>query len=257
MVSDLNIRISHKPSINQLEQIKEWLKEEDEKFNSGFYCNWNIISDSFYKKSLIIISVDAKVIGFCTYKVTGKRLVTIEIFSITCQYRSLGFGKLFYYQIENTFGKTGFYIITLQCAPAKSEKFWKSNKFIEYPKDEIWESKNKHLYKIIVRTLEKRRNNTQLTNRPVLSIWANEYDFQINTLSTWSWIIRFEKKTNKLLLPIITPINYEWYISFRHNEKLYMAGSIKRCLNSNSDCYGFLIVNEINKYSHELKDNYL
>lgn len=258
MVSDLNIRISHKPNINHLEQIKEWLIKEETEFNSGFYCNWGMISDAFNKKSLIIITLDNKAVGFCIYRVSGKRLFTIEIFSIQYLYRGIGFGKLFYMQIEEQFRQIGSYIITLQCSPAKSERFWKQNKFIEFPKDDTRESiKHKHLYKIIVQTLKQRKDSSKLTNRQVLSLWNSESILCYELPATWSWVLRFEKGSNRLIKPLIFPIDYEWNICYSQGERVFLRGMIKKRLMTNSDCYGFLIVNEVDQSSRSLKDNYL
>lgn len=60
----------------------------------GFYCNWNVIKDSFKKKRMFTFHYDENAIGFVTYREVEKH-VEIDIFEIESNYRHKGFGYFF------------------------------------------------------------------------------------------------------------------------------------------------------------------
>jgi len=65
MKNKLEINLS--PSVKDLKIIENWLIKEDKKYNSGFYCNWNIIEKSFKSDKLISLELNKNVIGFVIY----------------------------------------------------------------------------------------------------------------------------------------------------------------------------------------------
>ena len=64
----MNIKISFDPSIDQLCEIENWLRQEEDKYGQGFYCNWNIIERNFNKKQMVIILKGDKAIGFASWE---------------------------------------------------------------------------------------------------------------------------------------------------------------------------------------------
>jgi hypothetical protein len=57
-------KINFSPSQTDLKKIEDWLIQESERYDDGFYCNWNIIENSFERNGLISLELNDTPIGF-------------------------------------------------------------------------------------------------------------------------------------------------------------------------------------------------
>ena len=57
MLKLISMEIIYHPTLANLKTLEAWLKEEYEKYNEGFYCNWNVIEKAFAEDKLIIFQI--------------------------------------------------------------------------------------------------------------------------------------------------------------------------------------------------------
>lgn len=154
MTYDIKINLS--PSESDLKIIEKWLIEEDKKYKSGFYCNWNIIEKSFRSNELISLKCNENLIGFMIWS-KGEIYIEIDIIEIQRGYRKKGFGKIFFEKIEEVFKGKNALAIKLFCEPKESEHFWKKMGFIKFPTRGYSESDLTY-YKPLIDALESTEN---------------------------------------------------------------------------------------------------
>lgn len=214
-IKDMNIVLN--PNSDQLEEMKKWLIEEDLTSNDGFYCNWNIIQNSFDKQNLIILEKNNKSIGFVCWNTFGEPYAIIDIMEIHPKFRKQGFGEAFYKKIEEFFKSKRFKVIKLHCSPPSSEAFWQKMEFQKFPKRGYSESEltyYKPLIKTNIPTLDDVQNK--------LELWDME-PYQVNEEKKARW--RWEIGNNKR--PILHPCNPNWNLRLSKNGKIIKEDKIK------------------------------
>lgn len=181
----MNLRLNTSPSEGNLKEIEKWLVFEDKHLLVEFYCNWNVIKDSFNKKRLFTFHYDENVIGFVTYREVEIH-VEIDIFEIESNQRHKGLGHYFYTQIENYFKSLNFVSFKLFCAQRESEKFWRKQHFIQFPQV-IYSESDLTFYKPFIKIAIPNEN---LNDDNVLELWNREpYLVRPNNKPNWSWNI--------------------------------------------------------------------
>jgi GNAT superfamily N-acetyltransferase len=139
-----------KVSNRTMSKIEDWLKIEHDFLGDGFYCNIDAIKHIHSKGHMAVIIWNNLPVGFMVWDSYEKDERTIEIAEIHPRYRSMGLGGFLLNSLEIKFEEDGVKRCTLECAPASSEAFWKSNGFIDYPEDKDRLSyiySNKRLFK--------------------------------------------------------------------------------------------------------------
>jgi GNAT superfamily N-acetyltransferase len=207
------------PTENDIEEIKNWLKDEDAKFNEGFYCNWNIIWDSFLRKQLICCSINDTPVGFLVWS-KGEIYIEIDIMEIRPEYRKKGIGHYFIEKISVHFKDLGFKALKLFCEPRESESFWEKEGFIQFPQRGYSES-DLTFYKSLIETLHTCKNNS--LNR--IELWNFEPHEILNNSPLWQWNI--EGFTGKMKLPILHPCNINWNIRWIKNGQIEKDCKVK------------------------------
>lgn len=220
------IKIDFKPKKVDWEYIQNWLIEEDAKSGTGFYCNIDLIKQSFVRNKMVVITVDNKAIGFVTWYLDSASSARVDITEIHPNYRKLGYGRVLVNHLFQYFVEKNIYTVDLQCAPVSSVHFWKKIKFREFPKHEIWVSQKIELYKILVDTLKPVALNPN--NTEVIELWSGEPYETKDLEPVLRWKLGYIKGTKKLKKPIITLCDVEWRIRWRKGNDVFYDGEIKR-----------------------------
>lgn len=124
-----------------LSEILAWLEREERMTGEGFNCNREIVIDSHQKGDVFCAIDGTEVVGFVVHnrKSVG---ASIDILEVWPEHRSRGIGKLLALDAIKRLFATGAEYITVECAPRKSEPFWRSIGFM--PTGEIrhstWEN---------------------------------------------------------------------------------------------------------------------
>lgn len=227
------------PSKKHLDNIEEWLIEEDNKSNEGFYHHWSMISNAFDEKRLIIITKNDYAIGFVIYNIfdlTAK----IDIAEIKPIERKKGIAKKLINGTLEYFKAKGILVTELFCSPENSEPFWKKVGFINFPKTINYGQIK--MYRPTITCLDRRISAT--TNKNVIQLWESH-----NTekeLPKYVWELEFENQTKKLIKPIILPVSGDWYISINLYGNELIKTKVKRVRDFDIYYGGFLIITELN-----------
>ena len=120
------------PTEKHLAHIKNWLIEEWNKTNSGFYCHWNIIEDKFAKNNISVITENDFAIGFVVYRIYEFQAV-IDITEIKPTEREKGIARKLISETLDYFKQKGVLVCELFCSPENSEPFWKRIGFENFP----------------------------------------------------------------------------------------------------------------------------
>jgi len=115
---------------NQFDEVLQWLKQEQDGSDEGFYCNKELIGSSFAAREMICLSEDSQAIGFGIFNVKTFG-ASIDFLEIHPQHRGSGHGtKLAAHLIGHLFC-AGCAHVSVKCAPRSSEQFWRKLGFID------------------------------------------------------------------------------------------------------------------------------
>lgn len=117
----MNLNVLYSPTLQHLNDIRNWLQKEDRSSNEAFFCQMDTIENSFRKNRLIVITKDDVAISFLTFYCFDY-IVNIEIAEVKPSERKKGIGKLLLQGSFDRFVKDGVLVAQLFCAPASSEK---------------------------------------------------------------------------------------------------------------------------------------
>ncbi|WP_370692178.1 GNAT family N-acetyltransferase [Kaistella sp. SH11-4b] len=218
-ISEINtyMKLNTNPTSKQLAEIKSWLVEEKKNFNEGFYCNWNIIENSFNENKLFVLEFDKKIVGFITWTNHQKKYVDIDIMEINRSFRKRGFGRILYKKTEEFFAEHKYIAIKLFCAPENSESFWKKMEFIKFPYRGYSESELIY-YKPLINAKELSVGKF-LANK--IELWNVEpYELKEQE-PKWTWEIYNNN------YPILQPCNPNWNLRLTKNGQIVKEDKIK------------------------------
>mgnify|MGYP000238790510 CR=1 FL=1 len=219
------IKLDTNPSPDNLNLIENWLLEEEQESNEGFYCNWNIIENAFHEKRFLTLTYNDEPIGFCAWSQGGIH-VEIDILEIKPNFRNKGLGRKFFEKISNYFKQKGDLAITLFCSPRESENFWVKMGLIKFPQMRQSDSRL-YYYKTLIETLTCNKN---IKTKNKIELWNVEPHKKDLNKPIWTWNI--ELVDENLELPIIQPCNYEWNIRWTKNGEIIKEHKVKYFLNS-------------------------
>ena len=89
-----SLMLQVRPNINHLNEIHDWLKEEYQIEQNGFYSHWQKIREAFEEGELLVFEVDGNAFGFIVFNDIGSTWV-IDIAAIKPVERNKGFGSAF------------------------------------------------------------------------------------------------------------------------------------------------------------------
>lgn len=237
------MNIIKNPTSRHLEDIKKWLKEEEEEFGNSFICNWEIIEECFSEKRMIITANKDCADAFFIWS-DGEKVVQCLIAVVKPALRAQGLGSKFINEVLKILRQDfGVWAVELQCKPLQSESFWRQNSFIDYPaKHPIRNEYGTHLYK----NLFQEEKSIESKLQPVLlEIWCrepfgvsdkDEPDFQFTTTL---------KKESKIFPAIVFPVSNDWTVKIKINGETINKGKVKYVLPHNSRREGFITLDEL------------
>ena len=220
-------KINFSPSKNDLKKIEDWLIQERERYDDGFYCNWNIIENSFERNELISLELNNIPIGFVVWR-QSYIFIEIDILEIHFDYRRKGLGKIFFKMISASYKDKGVLAIKLFCEPRESRHFWKKMEFIQFPIRGYAES-DLTFYKPLVEVCETTETPNELNK---IELWDVEPYQSKKKTPRWSWDISSENGI--LVKPIIQPCNVNWNIRWTKNGKIEKEDKVKYFSSENS-----------------------
>lgn len=218
MKTDYKINLS--PTQLDLEKVKDWLVEEEIKFNEGFNCNWEIIEKTFKNGDLITLDFNEIPIGFLVWS-KGEIYAEIDILEIRPAFRNKGIGRFFYSQICDYLRQNGYLAVKLFCAPIKSERFWKKMGFIKFPYRGYSEADLTY-FKPLIEILPTSENGQKGHK---IELWDVEPFQKNNNIPKWTWSI--ELIDNVLISPIIQPCNCNWNLRWTKNGETLKEDKVK------------------------------
>jgi len=238
----LDYQFKQSPNQSDLKEIENWLIDEKNKSNEGFYSNWTIIENAFNNKKLITVKHNNLPIGFLVWS-KGEIYAEIDILEIKPNLRNKGIGEKFFNQISNHFTSEGFLALKLFCSPRESEKFWKKMNFVKFPIRRYSESDLTY-YKPLIDVLRCTETNDYLNK---IELWNVEPNRIKNNEPEWTW--KVESETNKLMLPIIQPCDCNWNLRWTKNGKMIREDKVKyfALKNNRIDYSPFLYINELSE----------
>jgi len=233
--------VNFTPTDQQVDDIEQWLIEERDSSNEGFYCNWTIIKSFFKRGELAVLIVENNPVGFCCWQKTSELSGQINIFEIKPDFRGKGFGTQFTNELEKFFVSKNVCVIDLQCVPEESEGFWKKHNFIDVPVNiRYWDKQTKHLFKRLLPSLSEVSTHN---GSDYIEIWDAEPIYAKNKKSKWKWDINSHNA--KLSLPIIQPCEKDWRIKLVMNNKIIIDDKIKRFGNFEIDFGAYVVITQL------------
>ena len=220
-------KINLSPSQSVLRTIKNWLSEEDEKYNGGFYCNWDIIEYSFHRNELVSFELNMEIIGFVVWS-QYEFYIEIDIMEIHYSLRNKGLGKLFFEKVSDAFKEKKALAFKLFCRPRDSEYFWRKMGFIKFPIRGYSES-DLTFYKPIIEVSETTEKANSLNK---LELWDVDPYRSTKKEARWCWDLEMDNE--KLIKPIIQPCNINWNVRWTKDGKIIKEDKVKYFSRDNS-----------------------
>lgn len=243
---DISIKITNSPNQNHISDLEVWLKDEYKK-RKGFYCHWDMIQKAFNNKTLLVLTVNGKAIGFLLYRVVTTWIINIELLEIHPKFRKSGYGKVFTHYAIDFFKGSGVLLLELQCSPPESIKFWRKMNFIEFPNVSFWQNIHdaKKMYLPLIPTAKPLKNpkTNRLSN--YVELWDEEPFEAEDENPNWVWSIDYKKSTNKLVKPIIFPCCSQWRIRIWKDGKIILDDKYKYVLKTDEDFWGFIYLTKL------------
>lgn len=252
-----NIKITFKPKQKHLAEIAEWMIEEKKTpiTNNG---NWSSIIYAFENKSLVIATHNNIAVGFYTLSKCDLS-VSIGVAEVNPHYRKKGIGKLILEEIIKNYANKEVYALYLFCAPTSSHKIWRKLGFKYFPNnskndrfqkngnmfDKDYGKDKIEMYKIIKPYLKPRKINSNSKNE-IVEIWNNDPHYCENENPTWTWSLKYNKKTKMLEKPIVHFGFYKWRIRWRKGNEIYKDCKYENFDRNNTE-FSFMIIKEMPK----------
>ncbi len=224
----MNSTISSKPKESFINQIHNWLKEEHETTNKGFYIKWNSsIYPAFECEDAIFLIKNNECIGFVTYtKAPECQLVHLDYVVIHYKFRKLGYGKLLTEKVMDYFSRQGFISVELLSFPPSNYTYWETLGFAPIPN---YQAVSPKLYKIIT---PSREIATDVNTLSRLEMWNKKDIACKNIPPKWVWDL-----SNENNLPIINECAPNWRIRYIVNGQEKYNGEMKRFRQNSPSAY--------------------
>lgn len=237
-------KLNFQPTKKHLNDIEKWLEKEWNKTHEGFYCNWNIIEESFEKGNLNVVTENSSAVGFVVYRVYDLTAV-IDIVEIRASYRKNGLAKMLINGTLEFLKSNGVLAVELFCSPENSEPFWKKIGFKNFP---LLPSESRiNLYKTLVETTpisEKGKTKSKI------KLWNCE-PYQADKIEAkWIWDLDYISDNGTLDKPLIFPVAQDWQIQLLLNGEVMITDKVKYCGMDDGDYGSFMIIRNIRAEKH-------
>ena len=232
----MNYETNFNPTEKHLSQLEKWLIDELNKTGIGFYKNWNIITKSFDKNELVVLTENDFAIGFLVYNIY-EVIIEIDIAELNPNYRNKGLGRKLIEDTLSEFKKNGVMVCELFCSPENSEPIWKSLGFENFP-DFPHDSKIR-MFKPLVPSLTISEPN-EMNER--IELWNMEPYLAEKNIPEWTWNITFKENSRELIKPIIHPANYDWQLSWKKGTETKFKNKVKRYNSDRIEFGNFIVI---------------
>lgn len=223
------------PSKEEIEQTEKWLIDEYSEENEGFYCNWATICKAISNKHFAIFKIEDETVGFVVWS-NLDFYFEVDIMSIKPKFRNKGWGTKFFREFEQFALSKKCLVVKLFCSPRRSQFFWKSIGFLQFP-DRGYSESDLTLYKPLIETSQPDLDKP--LNR--LELWDKEPHKAKKSSPRWVWDL--DKVTNRK--PIINPCDKDWNLKWILNDYTVYDGKTKyleRYLDKTIECDPFLFI---------------
>jgi len=236
---EIVLKLNFNPTEKHLADLKNWLIEEWNKTNSGFYCNWNIIEDEFAENNVSVITDNGTAIGFVVYRIYEFHAV-IDITEIKTTERKKGVAKKLINGTLDYFKQKGVLVCQLYCSPENSEPFWKRIGFENFPV--LPHDSKINMFKPLIETLQPKDKAETGTS---ISIWNCEPYQADEKNAKWNWDLSFEIDNETLTKPIVFPVASDWQAELTKNGEKIISNKIKRFSVDMADYGSFMIIRKV------------
>jgi len=212
----MTFKFVSRPGIGRLDEISEWLREEEATCDEGFYCNINVIEKAFRNKEAFCITWKNQAIGFLIYS-RYKRKGRIEIAEVNPACRGWGAGRFLVENSMSTFASRGVFVVDLECRPKKSETFWRHMGFSAVPDgvdQNCYSPYNKPI--VLFRPTDEAQSPLFAGGvENVVELWnCAPWDCKEDT-PKWTWPVQVCQNSKDLVKPIVCPANSDWRLRCR------------------------------------------
>lgn len=124
--------ISIKPAdTNDFAEVLAWLKAENERDGTGFYCNRKVIADSFDSGEGLCAILEGKIIGFAVFQMLTDG-GDVHIIEVEPSFRGRGVGSELLLAAVQELRSLGAKYIHGECISAEGEALFRSHGFESY-----------------------------------------------------------------------------------------------------------------------------
>lgn len=232
------------PAKKHLSDVKKWLEREWSDTHQGFYCNWNIIEESFEKGNLNIITYNDSASGFVVYKIYGLT-AKIDILEIDPSNRKNGLAKKLVDETLEFLKSKGVLAVELFCSPENSEPFWKKIGFENFP--QLPRESKINLYKTLIETLPSSEEGKAKNE---IKLWDCEPYQAEQRAPKWIWDLGYLGGIGTLTNPIIFPVAQDWQIELSISGEVIITDKVKYCGLDEVELGSFMIIRNINAKKH-------
>lgn len=212
----MTIEVSKKPTKSNLNEIRNWLIDEEKETGNGFYCHWHIIEQCFKDNRMFCALDRGKAVGFLVY-VKHDFWAQIEIVEIRPNLRRRDIGKKLVGTLFDDLKKSGVLVVKCEAPTNSSVDFCASMGFLKMA-DAVNKSSfsRSKLYLPLV----------DIAQDEVCEIWFMDWFKKKDSLP--SKILQIKRdQSGRMLTPVITSYSQNWRLRWRRGDEILYDGRMK------------------------------
>ena len=238
------MRTSINPTKQNISEIENWLTQERNDKNEGFFTNWEMIPKAFEENRISILKEDDKAIAFALFRIYDEMSV-IDIAEIEPIHRGRGIARKFILDTLDILKSRGVIVVKLFCSPEKSEGFWMKCGFNRF---EVPNNSQINMYKTLIDVLNP-TNDFLDSKLDKLKLWDCEPHLTDRNQPKWIWELEYKNDNKTLVKPIICPAHYDWQIELDSKSKI-ITNKVKYFPFDIFDSGTFIIINSMENIKH-------
>lgn len=185
-----NIKISFKPTEENLYEIRSWIDYPE--------SNMSTIYDCYKNNSLIVATIGNIAIAYYALNIEGVS-VFLSLAEVKTKLRGNGIGKLVLDEIENNLQNSKYKALYLYCSPKESQFCWKKQGFDYFPENSKKNRTDKvEMFKFINPVL-KINDNISSEGEEYLEVWNDKSCYVENQKPSWKWKVEYSNVGSSVL----------------------------------------------------------
>lgn len=238
------------PQMGRFKQITNWLREESESNECGFYCNLTVINKAFVDKDVFCITHNNEAIGFAVYT-KHRRTARIDIAEVCPSYRGYGAGRFLVEKCIQALAKHDVQVVDLECAPKNSESFWQHMGFCRIPDEmlEGYSQYNKPIRMFRPTCQIQSQKSSYDTSDDIIELFDCKIWECEGREPRWSWPLFTIKDTETLDKPIIHPAHKDWCVRWKNGDRVIKANKVKYFCDDSINSGDYLILSSLPRCS--------